>query len=135
MTWISNTHSSVIIENQIMFIGHFCLGMKSGISSWSIGINSWIMLCVYKNSLYHVDAWRSGTVLTLVLDGSELSASLSSHFTPRKGAPCTHQIGDWVVPRLVWMQWQREKFLPILGIKTILQPVVNHCTKLSWPII
>jgi hypothetical protein len=32
---------------------------------------------------------------------------------PQGRAPCTHWIGGWVGPELVWTQWWREKFLSL----------------------
>jgi hypothetical protein len=44
--------------------------------------------------------WRySYTILTSVLDGSELSASRHDRFTPGGRAPGIHCIGGWVGPR------------------------------------
>jgi hypothetical protein len=45
--------------------------------------------------------YSSTRSLTLALDASEWSASRSSHFTPREGAPGTHWIGGWVGPRAI----------------------------------
>jgi hypothetical protein len=59
------------------------------------------------------------TFLTLALDGGEWSASHPSHFTPEKRAlvPTIKEAG-WN-PELVWTWWQREKFLVLARIRTL----------------
>jgi hypothetical protein len=46
--------------------------------------------------------------LTSALVG-EWSASCTGHFTPRKTAPSTHWIGEWVAPRTSLNNVERRK--------------------------
>jgi len=48
--------------------------------------------------------------LTSALRGSQWSVSHLGRFTPEERTPDTHWIG-------VWMQWRREKFLPLPRIE------------------
>jgi len=50
--------------------------------------------------------------LTLVLDGSEWSASHPGHFNPRERAPSTPLIGGWVGPRVILDAATKRKKIP-----------------------
>jgi hypothetical protein len=55
--------------------------------------------------------------LTSALDGSEWSASLPSHFTPRGKSPLTHGIGGWVGSKTSLDDVKRRKILPLPGLE------------------
>jgi hypothetical protein len=55
--------------------------------------------------------------LTLVLGGSEWSASCPGHFTPMERTPSTHCIGGWVNLRAGLDDVVKRKFLTLLELK------------------
>jgi hypothetical protein len=73
--------------------------------------------------------------LTLVLDGSEWSASLSECFTPRERAPGTHWMGGWVGPRAGLDTVVKRKVPSACWDSNppIIQPIAWHYTiEFSW---
>jgi hypothetical protein len=70
--------------------------------------------------------WRySCTHSWSALDGGELSASLTGHFTPRERAPGSiRQEAGWA-PEPFWTRWWKEKFPAPAGIRN---PVHQDCT-------
>jgi hypothetical protein len=59
------------------------------------------------------------TFLTSALDGGEQSVSQPIYFIPEESPwyPCKRKKARWDT-ELVWMWWQREYSLPLLGIIT-----------------
>jgi hypothetical protein len=79
-----------------------------------------LSLCLTK--YLAMKTWGSGgivpCILILALDGSEWSASLPDHFTPRERAPITNWIGGWMGPRASLDKVvKRKESLPLPGIK------------------
>jgi hypothetical protein len=55
---------------------------------------------------------------------------------PWKEATGTHWIGDWVVPKPVWMLWRRAQSWPLMGLKSWFQgnPACTLVTTLTKPV-
>jgi hypothetical protein len=55
--------------------------------------------------------------LTSALAGGERSALCSGHFVPGEKTPDTHQIGDWVGPRVGLDDVENRKFFILTGLQ------------------